>query len=205
MTTTVGIVHTGRANLASVRKAFDHLGAETLVCESPEQLAAADRVVLPGVGAFRDSMDHLHAAGFPDALEAVRTTGRPILGLCLGMQLLCTRSTEGGESAGLGWIDADVHLLTPPELRVPHMGWNDVVHVPDSPLFKRLPDHADLYFVHSYHAVCNDEHDIDAWCDYGGRVVASVRHDNVAGMQFHPEKSQDHGLALLDAFLDWEP
>jgi glutamine amidotransferase len=205
VTGSVGIVHTGRDNLESVRKALEHLGADVKVCEQPDDISGVDRLILPGVGAFRDSMDHLVAAGLPDALHALRATGRPILGVCLGMQLLCRRSSEGGECAGLGWIAADVEPFDLPGLRVPHIGWNDVTVDAASPLFKTIEEGADFYFAHSYHVVCDDERDVDAWCDHGLRFAAAVRHENIAAVQFHPEKSQDHGLAILDAFLDWEP
>lgn len=201
----VAVVHTGRGNLLSVCKALDHLGADIIVSEHPDQLAAADRVVLPGVGSFRDSMDHLRAAGFPEALAEVRDAGRPVLGVCLGMQLLARGSTEGGNTVGLGWIPADVRRLEPAGLRVPHVGWNDVHARADSPLFANLRDDADFYFVHSYQVVCDDDVTLDAWCEYGGRMAAAVRHETVAAVQFHPEKSQDHGLAVLDAFLHWSP
>jgi glutamine amidotransferase len=199
------VIDTGRGNLLSVRNALEYLGEKPEVCVDPEMLRSAERVVLPGVGAFPEAMQELERRGFPPVLDEVRRAGVPILGICLGMQLLATRSFELGETRGLGWIDADVVRLEPGNLRVPHVGWNDTTIAADSPIFAGLPPGPEFYFVHSYHLRCADPSQVDATCDYGGPVTAAVRVGNVAAVQFHPEKSQDHGLAVLENFLRWEP
>jgi glutamine amidotransferase len=201
----IGVVDTGKGNLLSICNALDYLGEKASVCHSPEELADADRVIIPGVGAFREAMANLVRLGFAEALDEARNRGTPVLGICLGLQLMARRSTEGGETVGLGWLPGDVVRLYPDGLRVPHVGWNDVTYRPDSPLFGGLPAAADFYFVHSYHLVCNDDDLVDAQCDYGGPVTAAVRLGNVAAVQFHPEKSQDHGMVVLDNFLRWDP
>ena len=200
------VVDTHRGNLLSMCNALEYVGATFRVAETADEVAGADRVIVPGVGSFRSGMDRLRDLGIVEALEDVRRAGAPILGVCLGMQFLARRSFEGGETPGLGWIEGDVVRLTPPDLRVPHVGWNDVDLRSDSPLFKGIAEPADFYFVHSYHLVADEpEVVVDASCQYGGRVTAAVRHENVAGVQFHPEKSQDVGLSVLENFLRWSP
>lgn len=203
----IGVVDTARANIASVCTALDWLGADVQLCHRPEEVLSADQLVLPGVGAFADGMAHLRASGLVEALEEAKGIGRPILGICLGMQLMARRSEEGGDHQGLAWFEADVCRLDPPDhsCRVPHVGWNDARHRTDSPLFAGLPEAPDFYFVHSYQVVCDDEADVDATCTHGTTVTAAIRHENVAGVQFHVEKSQDHGLRLLENFLRWKP
>lgn len=204
----IGIVDYGMGNLLSVRNAFEVVGAEVKICSDPEEILTADRIVLPGVGAFRDCIGNLERTGFVEALgEAVLEKGKPIFGICLGMQVMARRSFEGGEHPGLGWVDADVVRLRPadPFLRVPHIGWNEVQYRPGSPLFTELPLAPDFYFVHSYHLECDDESVIDAVCDYGGTVTVAIRKDNIFATQFHPEKSQDYGLKVLLNFLKWNP
>lgn len=204
----VGIIDYGMGNLMSVYHAVQATGADAMICRHPAELAAVKRLILPGVGAFRDCMQHLRATGFADALsEAVLQQRRPILGICLGMQAMAKRSFEGGEFAGLGWLDAEVVRIQPsdPRLRVPHMGWNQVQYRKDSPLFARLPAVAEFYFVHSYHLQVRDPALVLATSDYGGPVTAAVGRDNIFATQFHPEKSQEHGLRVLQNFLDWQP
>ena len=191
-------------NLYSVLSAFQMLGADAHLVETPDRLFAMDRLVLPGVGAFRDCMRRLREGGFAPALsQAVREQGRPLLGICLGMQALARKSYEGGEHEGLGWIDAEVVRLE--HARVPHVGWNDLLYRTDSPIFQGLPARPDFYFVHSYQMRCTEGAVVDATCDYGGTVTAAVRQGNVVATQFHPEKSQDYGLRLLQNFLAWSP
>ena len=204
----VGIIDYGMGNLLSVYHAFDSLEAEVTICQQPEDLRVVDRIVLPGVGAFHDCMANLETKGFVKALEEnVFHQHKPILGICLGMQAMARRSFEGGEYKGLGWFDADVVRLQPsdPSLRVPHMGWNDVKYRQDSPFFANLPPYPDFYFVHSYYMKCDDAGDVDATCDYGSTVTAAIRKDNIFATQFHPEKSQDHGLKILQTFLRLKP
>ena len=155
----VGVVDTKGGNLLSICKALDFIGGDVELCSSPEEVLKADRVVLPGVGAFGKVMDRLTESGLLDALTAVRATGRPILGICIGMQLMASRSFEHGEREGLGWLEGEVVRLDPSDsaLRVPHVGWHDTWFCGDSPLFMGVPDGADLYYVHSYHFVPDDD------------------------------------------------
>lgn len=202
----VGVVDYGMGNLMSMVSALDMVGADVGLCQRPEDLETYDRIVLPGVGAFRACMEALAQAGFIEALdEQVLRGGKPFLGVCLGMQVLARRSEEGGSHDGLGWIDAEVCRLRPADsaLRVPQIGWNDVEFPADSALFRRIPPQADFYFVHSFHMVCADAGNVEATCDYGGKVTAAVRKGNIFATQFHPEKSQTHGLQLLENFLNW--
>ncbi|MFC1821081.1 imidazole glycerol phosphate synthase subunit HisH [Thermodesulfobacteriota bacterium] len=204
----IGIVDYGLGNILSVYHALEMVGADIKVCPDPESLTGIDRIVLPGVGAFRDCMANLVERGFVEVLEkAVLKQGKPILGICLGMQAMARRSFEGGEYQGLGWIDGDVVGLEPrdPSMRVPHIGWNDIQYRTNSQLFEGLPGSPDFYFVHSYHLNCDDQDDVDAICDYGGPVTAAVRRGNIFATQFHPEKSQDYGLKILENFLKWDP
>lgn len=204
----IGVVDYGSGNILSVQNALAMLGAEAVLCATPEALAAADRLILPGVGAFAACAASLRRAGLDVALtrEAL-DGGKPILGICVGLQLMARRSFEGGEHPGLGWFEADVARLEPadPALRVPQIGWNDVRCRPGSPLFAGLPDAPDFYFVHSYALRCDRPEEVDATGDYGGPFTAAVRRGNIAGTQFHPEKSQDLGLKVLENFLDWTP
>lgn len=201
----VAVVDIGRGNLLSVCKALEYVGAEVTVCERPEEMGSGDRIVVPGVGSFADGMRSLRTRGFVDTLAHARAQGRPILGICLGMQLLAARGHEGGETDGLGWFEGNVVRLPASGLRIPHVGWHDTSVRADSPLFTGLPEVPDFYYLHSYHLVPDDPEIVDASCDYGGKVVAAVRHHNVAAVQFHPEKSQEYGLAVLENFTAWQP
>jgi imidazole glycerol-phosphate synthase subunit HisH len=201
----VAIVDYGMCNLDSVRRAFEEVGAKPYVTDDPSELAQADRIVLPGVGAFPDAMANLRNRGLDDALtKHVVDDGTPFLGVCLGMQLLARSGTEVAPTDGLGWIDADVVRLRPDatDVRIPHIGWNEVDALPDSPLFAGIPPCADFYFVHSFHMVCTDPADVLATTPYCGGFVSAVTDHNVYAVQFHPEKSQHHGLRLLRNFLE---
>lgn len=205
---TVGIIDYGMGNLLSVYHAVEMAGGNAKICSTPQELAQVQRIVLPGVGAFRDCIKNLTEKGFVDALnEAVYQQGKPIMGICLGMQVMARRSFEGGEYQGLGWFEADVVRLQPDDhsLRVPQIGWNDVTYRPDSILFAGHPEEPDFYFVHSYYMMCDRSEDIQATCDYGGPITAAVGKDNIVATQFHPEKSQDYGLLVLQNFLKWCP
>jgi len=212
----VAIVDYGSGNLRSAAKAFERAlleigSADTVtVTGSPDILAKASRVVLPGVGAFADCKAGLAAVdGMIEALsEAVITRGRPFLGICVGMQLLADWGREHGDTPGLGWIPGEVIPVTPSDrtLKIPHMGWNNLDFSPCShPLLEDLrpADHA--YFVHSYQFACGDPNDRKATTDYGGSVTAVIGRDNLVGTQFHPEKSQAVGLKLIANFLNWRP
>jgi len=212
----VAIVDYGSGNLHSAAKAFEREAAQTgdvvAVTPHPEAVARADRIVLPGVGAFADCRSGLDAIpGMVAALnEAVLERGRPFLGICVGCQLMAERGLEKVTTVGLGWISGDVVEIVPsdPELKIPHMGWNSLDVVRDHPLLAGIPagnDGLDAYFVHSFHLRPNISEDLVASADYGGPVTAVVGRDNFAGTQFHPEKSQKLGLALIANFLRWTP
>ena len=204
MGTTVGVVDYGLGNLRSVVGAVERLGHHPLVSADASELARADRLILPGVGAFGDGMEHLRARGVVDTLtRLVRDERRPILGICLGAHLFAAVGHEFGRHEGLGWIAADVVALEPADgLRVPHVGWNEAQRCRDSLLFDGVPAGALFYYVHSYRLACGDAALVTAECDYGGRFPAAFERDNVYGTQFQPEKSQRHGLAVLRNFLE---
>ena len=201
---TVVVVDYGLGNLRSVAGAVERLGFEAVVSDRPADVAGAARLILPGVGAFGDGMRRLHALGFVDALnKAVCQHGVPILGICLGAELMARDSDEFGRHEGLGWFDASVTRLTPSDrsLRVPHVGWNVIHRTREDPLLADIPADAWFYFVHSYHVKCHDAAAVIAQAEYGGPVVAALHRDNIYGTQFHPEKSQRHGLTVLNNFL----
>ncbi len=202
----IALVDYGAGNLRSVHNALAAAGASGVaVTDDPEVVAAADRIVLPGVGAFAACMSALVAV--PGMVEAMRGVvlerGRPFLGICVGMQLMADAGEEHGRHAGLGWIGGTVRHLAPadPALKVPHMGWNDVDVAPGHPLI--LPGEA--YFLHSYAFAPADPSTCVAVTDHGGPVTAAIGRDNLLGVQFHPEKSQAYGLAFLARFLEWRP
>ncbi len=214
----VVIIDYGSGNLHSAHKAFERAALETeadaqiLVSSRIEDVCAADRIVLPGVGAYADCRRGLDAVpGMTETLQKVVVEeGRPFLGICVGMQLMATRGLEFVETAGLGWIAGDVTAIEPsdPALKIPHMGWNALTVINDHALLADIPTgpnglHA--YFVHSFHLAPADRSVLVAETDYGGPVTAMVARDNMAGTQFHPEKSQALGLKLIGNFLKWRP
>ena len=203
---TLALIDYGAGNLRSVENALRAAGAaDVAVTAEPEVVAAADRIVLPGVGAFTACMSALTAIpGMVEAMDRrVRGQGRPFLGVCVGMQLMADAGEEFGRHAGLGWIPGVVARLEPsdPQARVPHMGWNDVTPETPHPLIKA----GEAYFLHSFAFRAADAADRAAITDHGGQVTAAVARDNLVGVQFHPEKSQSYGLALLARFLEWRP
>lgn len=208
------IVDTGAGNLHSAEKAFQRMAAETgagavIVTSHPEDVARADRIVLPGDGAFpacRAALDEI--AGLHTAIaEAVQEKGRPFLGICIGMQMLADRGLEYRPTEGLGWIGGEVVRIDPadPALKVPHMGWNDLVIDHPHPVLAGIETGDHAYFVHSYHFRVADPADLLAHVEYGGPVTAIVGRGNVVGTQFHPEKSARTGLRLIANFLGWRP
>jgi glutamine amidotransferase len=208
----VALIDYGSGNLRSAEKALVRAAdgrADIVVTHDPEVIAKADRVVLPGVGAFAACMSALDARkGVREAMEeAVRRRGVPFFGICVGMQLMATRGLEFGETAGLGWIGGDVKRIEPndPAAKVPHMGWNALLDVIDHPVFRGLKDGRPVYFTHSFALFAQDAGDVAAYVDHAGRFPAAVAHGNMAGVQFHPEKSQSAGLSLLADFLEWRP
>lgn len=207
---TVAIIDYGSGNLRSAAKAFERqAGAPVLVTSDPDAVARADRVVLPGVGAFGDCRRGLEKLdGMLDALtEAVVVKGRPFLGICVGMQLMADAGLEHGRHPGFGWIGGEVREVTPsdPALKVPHMGWNALTVRRAHPVLDGLGDGTDVYFVHSYHLVARDAGEVLAAAEHGGSITAVVGRANMVGTQFHPEKSQAAGLRLIGNFLRWSP
>ncbi|HNT61198.1 MAG TPA: imidazole glycerol phosphate synthase subunit HisH [Candidatus Bilamarchaeaceae archaeon] len=201
----IGIIDYGMGNLRSVAKAFELLGAEVLISGNSEELVVAEKLVLPGVGAFGDGMENLRKRGLVDFLDKeVNRNGKMILGICLGMQLLAERGFERGENRGLGWIGGEVRKFSVDGqgLKVPHVGWNEVRFGRDDPLFRGIRNGSCFYFVHSYHMACRDRADVLATCNYGHDFTAAVRKKNIMGTQFHPEKSQDAGLRILENYLN---
>ena len=214
----VAIIDYGSGNLRSATKAFERAAREAGIdahidlTDKAENVAAADRIVLPGVGAYADCRRGLDAV--PDMaevlIEAVEKKARPFLGICVGMQLMSSRGLEKSVTNGFGWIPGDVVEMTPsdPALKIPQIGWNTLDLKREHPLFDGIPTgpqglHA--YFVHSYHLAAENADDVIATVDYGGPMTALVGRDNMAGAQFHPEKSQKLGLALIANFLRWNP
>jgi glutamine amidotransferase len=212
MTQSVALIDYGSGNLRSAEKALVRAAdgrSNIVVTADPEFVAKADRVVLPGVGAFAACMGALsERPGLVEAMtEAVRTRGAPFLGVCVGMQLLASRGLEFGVTPGLDWIPGEVRRLTSdnPAIKIPHMGWNTLDGVADQPVVAPLKDGAPVYFTHSFAFFPDDAADVAAWVEHGARFPAAVAHGNVAGVQFHPEKSQASGLNLLARFLEWRP
>ena len=208
----VALIDYGSGNLRSAEKALRRAAgerADVRVTSDPDAVARADRIVLPGVGAFAACMAHLRERdGLVEAMtEAVKGRGAPFLGVCVGMQLLATRGLEFGETPGLGWIEGDVVRMEPanPALKVPHMGWNALETKRSHPLLNGEPEGAHMYFTHSFALKPANPEDVVAMADHGGLFVAAVARGNVAGVQFHPEKSQAAGLKLLANFLEWRP
>jgi glutamine amidotransferase len=214
----VAIVDYGSGNLHSAAKAFERAARESghdqpiKVTSDPAQVATADRVVLPGVGAFADCRRGLDAVpGMIDALEtSVRKQGKPFFGICVGMQLMAERGREYQVTPGLGWIAGEVDRIAPndPNLKIPHMGWNTLNMLKAHPLLEDIPlgpDGLHAYFVHSYELKTAQASDLVAQADYGGPLTAIVGRDNMVGTQFHPEKSQRLGLKLIANFLKWKP
>jgi glutamine amidotransferase len=199
---TVALIDYGAGNLQSVRNALQAAGAAQIeVTADPQAVLAADRIVLPGVGAFGAAMQQLGATcGLVEALgEAVLRKARPFLGVCVGMQLMADTGEEHGVHRGLGWLKGSVRALEPaPDLKIPHMGWNDVRPTRPHPLIEE----GEAYFLHSF---AYDGEGVLAETDHGGPITAAIGRDNMAGVQFHPEKSQRYGLALLARFLEWRP
>ncbi|EJF91087.1 imidazole glycerol phosphate synthase subunit HisH [Bartonella tamiae] len=214
----VVIIDYGSGNLNSVQKAFErasqkhHRQDDIILSNKADDVLKADRIVLPGVGAYGDCMMGLKTLeNMVEALnEAVQVRARPFMGICVGMQLMANRGMEKKQTLGLGWIDGDVTLINPTHsnLKIPHMGWNTVALTRPHPLFQNIhtgPSGSHAYFVHSYHMECKNPDNVLATTDYGGTLCAAILHDTMFGTQFHPEKSQKFGLTLIANFLDWTP
>ncbi|WP_397420220.1 imidazole glycerol phosphate synthase subunit HisH [Phenylobacterium sp.] len=208
----VALIDYGSGNLRSAEKALVRAAdgrADIVVTNDPAIVASADRIVLPGVGAFAACMAALsEREGVIEAMNhAVHDRGAPFLGICVGLQLMASRGLEFGVTPGLGWFDGDVRKIevADPHLKIPHMGWNNLLDVTDLPVLSGLRAGAPVYFTHSFAIFPSDDADVAAWVDHGGRFPAAVARGNLAGVQFHPEKSQSAGLKLLSDFLEWRP
>ena len=200
----VAIVDYGMGNLGSVARTVEECGGSPLITNKAHDLEVANYVVLPGVGAFAIGMRNIRERGLDELLTAqVIGKGIPFLGICLGMQLLATKGWEGDETNGLGWIEGEVKRLQPDgqNVRIPHVGWNEVILTQASPLFSGILSGKDYYFVHSYHLLCRHERDVIARTPYCGGFVSAVGRDNIFGVQFHPEKSQRLGFQVIRNFL----
>ncbi len=211
----IALIDYGAGNIHSVHKALEVAGnacghrLDISIGSNPDIIRKADRIILPGDGAFADCVGHLRAIkGLIEALsEAVHQRARPFLGICVGMQLLATKGLELGETAGLGWLNGTVERIQPHDktLKVPHMGWNTLDAKQAHPVLKDIPTGLHAYFLHAYHFMPHNMSDVIATADYGGAITAIVAKDNIIGTQFHPEKSQKLGLQLLSNFLNWTP
>lgn len=192
-------------NLRSVQKAFEKVGCQALITNDHRLIKSSSKIILPGVGAFKDGMKHLHELGLVDILnQEILHNKKPFLGICLGMQLIASKSYENGETAGLNWINAEVIKFNfsdnSKKLKIPHVGWNELTYKKNTPLFDEIPEHSDFYFVHSYHFT-TDEDIVTATTTYGYEFASSIQKENIFACQFHPEKSQTAGLKLIENFL----
>lgn len=204
----LGILHCGSGNVGSVINAFNYLGADSILVQRAEHFEQCTHLVLPGVGSFRDAVQKLHDRNLVAGLQNfARVLKKPVLGICLGMQIMAETGLEGGETAGLGWFKGTVERIHPTyqRERVPHVGWNELSIHRQHPLLEGVPDHADFYFVHSFSLLLQASNCLVATCPYAHGVTAIVAKENVFAMQFHPEKSQDHGIRILENFLSWQP
>ena len=198
----VAIIDYDAGNIRSVEKAIRYLGKEVTVTSDPDKILAADRVILPGVGAFGDAMKRLHAMGLVEVIRQVAERGTPFLGICLGLQLLFEKSEESPGVAGLGLLRGEILRLPElPGLKVPHIGWNSLKYPNPGRLFRGIPEDSYVYFVHSYYLKAQDEGIVTATTEYGTLVHASVESGNLFACQFHPEKSSETGLTILENFL----
>jgi imidazole glycerol-phosphate synthase subunit HisH len=199
----IGIINYGVGNLGSVANAFTYLGIDATIIDDPNEIGKYDRLILPGVGSFSIAMHNLKTTGWADAIRAQVKDGIPLLGICLGMQLLFDLGEEHGQTVGLGFIEGKVGSLST-SLAIPHMGWNGLAYSRQHRLFDGVKEHVDFYFVHSFQCIPTIESSVIAICDYGDGFAAAVGKDNVVGVQFHPEKSQDVGLKILENFSEWD-
>lgn len=200
----IGIIDYGLGNLTSVEGAVKRLEYDCVISSDISVLEGVQKLILPGVGAFGDGMKNLVARKLVEPLtDLVLNRGMPILGICLGFQLIAKSSDEFGTHEGLSWVDAEVKRLEPgdADLRIPHVGWNELNQCGASPLFENVPEEALFYYVHSHRMVPNDKSIVIGECDYGGAFPAAISKNNIHAVQFHPEKSQMHGLTLLENFL----
>lgn len=197
----IAILNYNVGNLSSVKNALYALGADSQIVTNPSEISHFDKIILPGVGAFGDAITHLNKSGMSEAIKDFAKSGKFMLGICLGMQLLMDKSYEFGEFAGLGLINGEVVKFEYKSLKIPHMGWNRIEILRKSPLLNGIENGTFLYFVHSFYVKNRDYADIIATCDYGAIFSAIVQKDNIFGIQPHPEKSADCGLKILENFI----
>ena len=210
---TTVIIDYNSGNLRSAEKSFQLMSEElnlgkVKVSNKPEDVVNADRVVLPGVGAFADCKHELSSImGLYEAIEAHVKTGKPFMGICVGMQMMATCGHEHGYHEGFNWIKGDVKIMEPNDknLKIPHIGWNNLNILNSHPVFNNINENDHVYFVHSYHFEVENNNNLLANVDYGGKITAAVAHENIIGTQFHPEKSQSVGLQIIKNFLQWNP
>lgn len=199
----IAIIDYDAGNLASVEKAFLYLGKQVIVTREPKEILAADKVVLPGVGAYADCMNKLHKYQLIDTIHQVADNKTPFLGICLGMQLMFEDSEEGGHIEGLSLLPGNIiRIPDTPGLKIPHIGWNSIEIRPDSKLFAGINNQSYVYFVHSYYLKSKQESVVAATTEYGAHIHAAIEHDNLFGCQFHPEKSGEVGLQILNNFAE---
>ncbi|EAI5931825.1 imidazole glycerol phosphate synthase subunit HisH [Campylobacter coli] len=198
----IAVIDYKAGNLNSVTKAFEKIGAKNFIVQDPKDLQKAEKFLLPGVGSFKEAVKNLKELAFVEVLqEQVLVQKKPILGICLGMQLFLEKGYEGGECDGLGFIEGEVIKFKEDSgLKIPHMGWNELEILKRNPLYEGIENKSDFYFVHSYYVNCKDEF-ISTKTEYGYKFVSSMQKDNIFGVQFHPEKSQNLGLKLLENFV----
>lgn len=205
----IGIIDYGMGNLMSVKNVLDYLGEDNFICTEAKNLEQADKIILPGVGGFPDCMEHLQEREYVSKLhQLVIDEKRPIMGICLGMQAMATFGTEFKNVNGLGWFDAKVVNINTvnKNIKVPNVGWEEIIYNKKSPLFKKLPSKPDFYLVHSFFMQFADEDssEIEAYYEVEGtKITAAVRRGNIFGTQFHPEKSSEFGMTILENFIDW--
>lgn len=197
------VIDYGLSNLGSIKGALEKCGASVLITSNPDDIVNSSGIILPGVGSFSDGIKNLRERKLDIAIKQTTAAHTPILGICLGMQLLASSGQEGGNNLGLDLISGEVIQLIPtsPNIRIPHVGWNEVNQTKKDSLFKDIPNGTDFYFVHSYHFIPSDQKDILSTTPYCEQFVSAIQKDNIFGVQFHPEKSQNPGLQLLHNFL----
>lgn len=200
----IAIIKYGMGNIASVQKAIDRLGYRSVITDNPKEIKQADFIILPGVGSFAKAMENLQKSGLDSILtQEVVKNKKPFIGICLGMQLLATYGNEPGNVKGLGWIDGEVvKIKARTDLRVPHLGWNDIKITENNKKFYKEFDGLDYYFIHSYHFEAKDKKDVVLTVKYGAPMVAALQKRNIYATQFHPEKSQNAGTRLLKKIID---
>jgi len=200
----IAIIDYGMGNIRSIENAINEMDGKAALVSNPDHISEYDKVILPGVGAFKHAMESLESSGMLGALELYKDSGKLIVGVCLGMQLMCLNSDEGGNFKGLGWFDAIVkHFPKTENIRIPHMGWNEVKLTRENKIFNNIGSGEDFYFVHSYFVTCNKNIDTLGKTNHGLSFSSIIQRDNIVGVQFHPEKSQRAGLQMIKNIISY--